>query len=114
MQELAIEHYCKSLSFAEKTSSHRDAELLSEAIDAGLSGRQNLAEALGGYEQVRNAESLQIYKLNYQLASLDRPSPEMLQLLSTLRGNQAETNRFFAALAGTIPISEFFTLEHIL
>ncbi len=90
------------------TDAFRDAELLSEAIDAGLSGRRRLAEALGDYERLRNEESLPSYELNYQFASLTPPSPEMQQLLSALRGNQAETNRFFGTLAGTIPIPEFF------
>jgi hypothetical protein len=30
-----------------------------------------------------------------------------------LRGNQAETNRFFGTLAGTVPIPEFFAPAHI-
>jgi flavin-dependent dehydrogenase len=95
------------------TDAFRDAELLSEAIDAGLSGRRRLAEALGDYERLRNEKSLPSYELNYQFASLTPPSPEMQQLLSALRGNQAETNRFFGALAGTVPIPEFFAPVHI-
>jgi hypothetical protein len=42
-----------------------------------------------------------IYELNYQLASLDPPALEMYQFL---RGNQAETNRFFGIMAGTVPV----------
>jgi 2-polyprenyl-6-methoxyphenol hydroxylase-like FAD-dependent oxidoreductase len=64
----------------------RDAELLSEAIDAGFSGRRELAVALCEYEHLRNEESLPIYELNYQCASLDPPSREMQQLLSSLQG----------------------------
>jgi 2-polyprenyl-6-methoxyphenol hydroxylase-like FAD-dependent oxidoreductase len=86
----------------------RDAELVTEAIDAGLSGRLGLAEALGNYERRRNEETMPIYELNAQLASFDPPSPEMQQLLVALRGNQAETNRFFGVLQGTVPVSEFF------
>jgi hypothetical protein len=54
-----------------------------------------------------------IYELNYQLASLDPPSPKMQQLLGALRGNQAETKRFLGTMAGTVPIPEFFAPEHI-
>jgi len=86
----------------------RDAELVTEAIDAGLSGRLGLAEALGNYERRRNEETMPIYELNSQLASFDPPSPEMQQLLVALRGNQAETNRFFGVLQGTVPVSAFF------
>jgi flavin-dependent dehydrogenase len=91
----------------------RDAELVAEAIDAGLSGRRGLVEALGDYERQRNEETRPIYELNYQRASLDPPSSEMQRLLGALHGNQAETNRFFGALAGTVPIPEFFAPEHI-
>ena len=91
----------------------RDAELVAEAIDVGLSGRKGLAEALSHYERQRNEETMPIYELNYRLASLDPPSPEMQQLLGALHGNQAETNRFFGTLAGTVSIPEFFAPEHI-
>jgi flavin-dependent dehydrogenase len=89
----------------------RDAELVAEAIDAGLSGRLGLAEALGNYERRRNEETMPIYELNAQLASLDPPSPEMQQLLCALCGNQAEMNRFFGVLQGTVPVSEFFSSQ---
>ncbi len=95
------------------TDAFRDAELLAEAIDAGLSGRRELASALGDYEQQRNEETMPIYELNYQRASLNPPSPEMLRLLGALRGNQVETNRFFGTMAGTVPIPDFFAPEHI-
>jgi flavin-dependent dehydrogenase len=95
------------------TDAFRDAELVAEAIDAGLSGRRGMASALGNYERQRNEETLPIYELNAQLASLDPPSPGMQQLLDALRGNQAETNRFFGTMAGTVLIPEFFAPEHI-
>ncbi len=95
------------------TDAFRGAELVAEAIDAGLSGRRGMASALGNYERQRNEETLPIYELNAQLASLDPPSPEMQQLLDALRGNQAETNRFFGTMAGTVLIPQFFAPEHI-
>jgi len=95
------------------TDAFRDAELVTEAIDAGLSGRRGMASALGDYERQRNEETMPIYELNYQGASLDPPSPEMQRFLGALRGNQAETNRFFGTMAGTVPIPEVFAPEHI-
>jgi 2-polyprenyl-6-methoxyphenol hydroxylase-like FAD-dependent oxidoreductase len=89
----------------------RDAELVARAIDAGLSGRRELAEALGDYERQRNEETMAIYEWNYHLASLQPPSPEMYQFLSALRGNQKETNRYFGIMAGTLPVPEFFLPE---
>ena len=42
----------------------RDAEYLSEAIDAGFSGRQDLESAMAGYQQRRDMETGGIYALN--------------------------------------------------
>jgi class 3 adenylate cyclase len=96
------------------TDSFRDAELLAEAIDADFSGRQPLAEALADYEQQRNAAGMPMYEFTLQLANLVAPpSPEMQQLFAALCGNQAEINRFFGPLAGTVPIPEFFAPENV-
>jgi 2-polyprenyl-6-methoxyphenol hydroxylase-like FAD-dependent oxidoreductase len=95
------------------TDSFRDAELLSAAIDAGLSSRRPLDAALADYEQRRNQAALPIYEFTYQLASLAPPTPEMQQLFGALRHNQEQTNRFFGLIAGTVPIPEFFAPENI-
>jgi len=96
------------------SDSFRDAELLTEAIDAGFSARQPLEEALAEYERQRNAAVLPMYEFTCQLANLaEPPSREMQQLLAALRGNQAETNRFLGAWAGTVPVSEFFAPENV-
>jgi flavin-dependent dehydrogenase len=96
------------------TDSFRDAELLTEAIDAGFSGRRPLDEALADYEQQRNTAVMPMYEFTLQLANLAvPPSPEMPQLFAALCGNQVETNRFFGTLAGTVPIPEFFAPENV-
>jgi flavin-dependent dehydrogenase len=95
------------------TDAFRDAELLTEAIDAGFSGRKPLEEALADYERRRNEASMPSYELNCQLASLEPPPPDMLQLFAALRGNQTETDRFFGAMEGTVPIPEFFSPENV-
>jgi 2-polyprenyl-6-methoxyphenol hydroxylase-like FAD-dependent oxidoreductase len=95
------------------TDAFRDAELLSAAIDAGLSGRRPLDAALADYEQRRNQAALPIYEFTYQLASLAPPTPEMQQLFGALRHNQEQTNRFFGMIAGTVAIPEFFAPENI-
>jgi flavin-dependent dehydrogenase len=55
----------------------RDAELLSDAIDEGFSGRAPLAEALAGYEEQRNTIATPMYEFTVALAS-GNPSPEMV------------------------------------
>lgn len=95
------------------TDAFRDAELLAEAIDVGFTGRQPLEEALGGYEQRRNEAAVPFYELNVQLASLQPSSPERMQLVAALRGNQEQINRFFGVIEGTVPFAEFYAPENI-
>ena len=89
------------------------ADLLAEAIDAGFAGRQPLAEALADYERRRNEEVMGLYHLNAQLARLEPPTPEQLALRAALRGNQEDTDRYFGAISGTIPLQEFFAPANI-
>jgi 2-polyprenyl-6-methoxyphenol hydroxylase-like FAD-dependent oxidoreductase len=94
--------------------SFRDAETLTEAIDAGLSGRRPLAIALADYEQQRNASVMPMYDFTLQLANIaDPPAPAMQRILYALRGNQTQTDRFLGAWAGTVPIPEFFAPENL-
>ena len=91
----------------------RDAELLAEAIDAGLGGRQPLDGALAEYERRRNEEVLPLYELNCRLASLDPPSPEQLRLRAALRNNPDDAERYFGVNAGTVPFQEFFAPDNL-
>jgi flavin-dependent dehydrogenase len=91
----------------------RDAELVAEAVDAGLSGKRSIEAAMAEYEQRRNEAALPIYEFTCQLAALEPPPPEMQQLFAALSHNQEQTNRFMGALAGTVPIPEFFAPENM-
>ena len=95
------------------TDAFHHAELLAEAIDAGFSGKQPLEEALAEYERRRNEDAIPRYQLACDLARLAVPPPEMQRLFSALRNNQGEADRFFGALAGTVPIPEFFAPENV-
>ncbi len=87
------------------------AELLADAVDAGFSGRRPLEEALADYHRQRD-DTLPMYDFTCQMAAMEPPPPDLEALLVALRGNQAETDRFFGALAGTVPIPEFFSAEN--
>jgi len=95
------------------TDAFRDAELLAEAIDAGFTGRRPLTEALANYERQRDEEVLPMYEFTCQLAALHPPPPEMQQLFGALRRNQAEADRFFGTIAGTVSIPQFFAPENM-
>jgi flavin-dependent dehydrogenase len=95
------------------TDAFGSAEWLAEAIDAGLSGRQPLEEALAAYEQTRNTAELPYFDLTTQLAALEPPPPEVQQLLEALRENPEQRSRFFGMLAHTVPVPEFFSPENM-
>jgi len=91
----------------------RDAELLAEALDRGLTGRRPLEEALADYERQRNEAVMPLYEWTCQFARLKPLRPELQQLLDALQGNQEQTDRFFGTIAGTVPMLEFFSPENI-
>lgn len=95
------------------TDSFRDAELLSDAIDAGFSERQPLLEALAEYEQKRNANALPKYELTCQFAAHEPLSPEQRHLFMALQGNQADTDRYIGVMADTVPAQAFFAPENL-
>jgi 2-polyprenyl-6-methoxyphenol hydroxylase-like FAD-dependent oxidoreductase len=88
----------------------RDAELLAEAIDAGLSGQRPLDDALAGYEQHRACSGLPSYEFTTRLAGLEPPGAEMIAVLRSVRSNPERTERFLGLLAGSVAVSEFFDL----
>ena len=91
----------------------RDAELLASAIDEGLSGRKPLPDALAGYEQQRNMESMQLYRQNAQFAQFGPVPEEELAIRAAIRGNQEETNKLYLARYGMIPPGEFFNPDNL-
>lgn len=86
----------------------RDAELVAEAIDEGLAGPRELAEALGDYERRRNAEAMPRYELNVGFARLEPPPPEMQQMLTSMAGDQAAIDRFWGVLMSILPVQELY------
>lgn len=95
------------------TDAFHSAELLADAIDSGLSGRQPLEQALAGYERERNQVAFPLFEFTCQLANLAPPPPEMQQLFAALQGNQEQTDRFFGIFAQTVSIPEFFAAENM-
>jgi flavin-dependent dehydrogenase len=91
----------------------RDAELVADAVDAGLCGQRPMEEAMAAYEQRRNEAVVPVYDFTCQFATLEPPPPEMQQLFAALQGNQADTDRFMGLFAGTTQVPEFFAPENM-
>ena len=90
-----------------------DAELLTEAIDAGLAGRCSMEDALAGYEVRRNARAFPAYEFTLQQVSFEPPPAEQLMLMQALRGNQEDTDRFIGLFSGATPLGEFMAPENL-
>lgn len=86
----------------------RDAELLADALDAGLRGELSMVEALESYQRARDEAVRPLYELTWEFAGLTPPSPEQQALFAALREQPEETSRFLGTVAGTVPIGEFF------
>ena len=91
----------------------RDAQLLADAVDAGLGGRCALATALAGYEQQRNVQALPVLDGACMAATFGPLPGELLGLRQALRGNQEDTDQFFAVAVGMMSPAEFFAPENI-
>jgi hypothetical protein len=82
-------------------------------LDAGFAGRRPLAEALGEYEQQRNAFAFPMYELICQLAAMEPPPPEMQALIGAMIGNEAAKTEFFGVLDGTVSAAAFFAPDNL-
>jgi flavin-dependent dehydrogenase len=79
----------------------RDAQALTDAIDAGFSGRSPLADALAAYQRERDAASLPIFEFTCALATMEPPPPEMQARLASIAGDQDAMDDFVSVIAGT-------------
>ena len=95
------------------TDALHHAELLAEAVVAGLSGRRSLEDALAGYGQRRDAMAAPMYALTNDMARLAAPSVQMAALVDALQGNTADTRRFLGVMSGTVTIADFFAPENL-
>jgi hypothetical protein len=76
-----------------------DAERLTDAIDAGLSGRRSLEDALAEHEASRNERVRPMYEFTQLFASLEPPPPEMQRLFGAMHGNQGQRSSWARATA---------------
>jgi flavin-dependent dehydrogenase len=93
----------------------RDAELLADALDDGLSGRMDLHQALAGYERQRNRTTLPLYELyTTHISPLTPIAPELEAYVRALAGNQQAIDRFLGVLVGAVPVSAVLSPRRIL
>jgi 2-polyprenyl-6-methoxyphenol hydroxylase-like FAD-dependent oxidoreductase len=87
----------------------RDAELLTEAIDAGLSDRESMNKAMAAYEEKRNRAAQGMYDFTTKLAAFPPPKVEEMVLFESLAGRADQIERFLGFLTGTVPAEDYFS-----
>jgi 2-polyprenyl-6-methoxyphenol hydroxylase-like FAD-dependent oxidoreductase len=106
--------YCRDPITAQGMSdAFIDAEQLADAIDAGLSGKQDLESALAAVEATRNERAQSMYEFTNQLAALEPPPAPMQELFVALHTNQEATNAFLSAITGAEPLGSFMAPENL-
>lgn len=95
------------------TDAFHDAERCATAIDAWLSGSEPHDQAMGAWHAQRDAQAMPIYEFTSQMATLDPPPPEMLQLLSAMQGNQEAMDGFASVVSGAVSPVDFFSEENV-
>lgn len=91
-----------------------EAELLAEALAAGLGGGRPLHAALADYQRRRDAALAPMYDFTTALAAFSPPRPADQHLLASLHGRPAEIDRFLGVFAGVTPIREYRSPRNVL
>ena len=87
----------------------RDAELLADAVAAGLGGSRPLEGALAGYQRERDRATGAIYDFTTELASFGPPRVESMALFEALARQPEEVDRFLGAITGSTPLDEYLS-----
>jgi 2-polyprenyl-6-methoxyphenol hydroxylase-like FAD-dependent oxidoreductase len=91
----------------------RDAELVTAATDAWRSGARSYEAAMVEYQTTRDTRSLPMFGFTCQLAALEPPPPELVQLLGAVHGNQDAMDQFCRVNAGITSPAEFFAEANV-
>ncbi|MGH2759966.1 MAG: oxidoreductase, partial [Actinomycetota bacterium] len=95
------------------TDAFRDAELCANALDEAFTGARSFEEAMGSYQRTRDEHVLPMFEMTKEIATLEPPPPEQLEVMLAVMGNQQAMDDFARMQAGTISPAQFFTPENI-
>ena len=91
----------------------RDAELLSGLLHEGLRhegllGQRALDAALADFGPQRDVVSRPLHQFAQDMAQLQVPPPEMVEVFMALAGQQTQIDRYFGLFGQTVTPAEFF------
>jgi 2-polyprenyl-6-methoxyphenol hydroxylase-like FAD-dependent oxidoreductase len=90
-----------------------EAERLAGAIDDGLRGVCSLDDALARYEAERDAATLPLYGFTCEMAKLEPPPQQILDLMMALSGDASAKREYFGLFAQTVRVEDFFAPDNI-
>lgn len=85
---------------------HRDAELVAFGLHATWSGERCLQDAMSGYQLARRG-GMPIFGFTSELATLEPPSPEQVDLFRRIEGNRAAMDAAVSINAATVSPADF-------
>jgi 2-polyprenyl-6-methoxyphenol hydroxylase-like FAD-dependent oxidoreductase len=91
----------------------RDAQYLAEAAHQGLSGATPLDEAIAQFGDRRDASAMPIYEFTREMAKLDPPPQQVIDLFVALRDNPRDTSDYFGIFAQTVSPATFFAPDNV-
>ena len=91
----------------------RDAELCVTSLDAALTGARSYDDAMAAHQKARDEHSLPMYEFTCQLATLEPPPPDLVQLLTAINGNQDAMDEFARLNAGVESPADFFAPDNV-
>jgi 2-polyprenyl-6-methoxyphenol hydroxylase-like FAD-dependent oxidoreductase len=91
----------------------RDAELVTTAVHAWRSGAGSYEAVMPEFQSKRDTQSLPMFDFTCQLAALEPPPPQLVELLGAVHGNQEAMDQFCRVNAGVMSPADFFAAENV-
>jgi 2-polyprenyl-6-methoxyphenol hydroxylase-like FAD-dependent oxidoreductase len=91
-----------------------DAELVSDALEAGLGGSRPLGEALAEYQTIRDRDRMPMYETTLEIASFSRTPEESAILFGAIAKSQEHTDQFLGVITGAVSPDVFFAPRNLL
>lgn len=90
-----------------------DAERCVAAIDSWLGETTPFGEAMTAWQDERDTRVSPMYEFTSQLATLEPPPPEMVQLFQAIQSSQPDQDDFVSVVSGALSPADFFAQANL-
>jgi flavin-dependent dehydrogenase len=95
------------------THAFLDAERCVAAIDSWSTGAAGFEQAMSAWHVERDTRVTPTYEFTSQLATLEPPPPETVQLFQALQGSQPDMDDFVSIVSGAVSPIDFFAESNL-